>query len=1311
MPEPMQAWRASQSTDWMPPPACSQHHILELHNCRDIGRQALMSPSSSSLGGDQALESDCPQLPSPLLFGALEETIAGGQKLLESQHVGLQKSAGHPVLLLESFYGSDPDRFQKLRIASFEHVEERAYNNKLSQRGAKQEDPIACNKVCRQRGGHSRVDFQENNKQQQLEQLARGKTIGKGKGSKPQGELEQLSQQKSLQQEKQATHSNNSLGLRKPLTNNHSLGREEQQASSRSSSQNLGQACMILVDTGAELSVAPRDFAGFLPLSPLEDDQKLRTADGRAIEAYGIRTVQLLSQGFKITISFVIGEVERPLLGLGSLLKENLSLHLDNTLGHYLGNSAGEKIQLKQDGLQLYLVACPAELELTPCSAGNLLQHSLLPEAKKISFDLGKMEVQDEGGATSFSLENLEQTQLRNNQAVGTTTALPKRRGRTKRKQKGQNQAVNKRELEKTNFMEKTQLALLTPQDPRSNLDEQASKDLSLKVILTLSLMKRWQLITTRVRIACPPEQLRMLGLSQSQVDTKILIGDQLCVMMHENTLLIGGAQAQQDSFLAKLSAFCPLDDTNKLAENNPLIIFGRSLDYSKANKSISLSLPSAFYNELLERYSLENATALGSPKVELGTKASSWNHVSLDAEKTQLYRRTVADLQWSTLSRPDISFSVQTLAQSFWRPTVHDQEQLVKVLKYLRGTKHYCISLQPPKRWERAKNLELLAFSASTWSGACRPTIGYSLAFMGVPLVASARAQATTWKEAELESVRMASVVAVHTRSLLRQLQVGYPLSLRVLTGGALATKLGLSRKSRHLDLWSLFGQLQLSRVSSQHNLAELLTYNCSASGLNRLLLKLKMHTLPAETLALNTGLSLGDVASFGSSSTSFFIGSLRKASAEMAQLDLAQLDRIDFDQLESIDLDKLERHALDKLQPTYVRQLWGKELEKPSKIPELPNLQRKELEKMPDKSLANIDLERTALHKSFLSLLHTSLTGDKLAACTRCFAATPDEGRIAFASDKAAWHYDLQLQLQFWGKELVNHLAVPKQEGELSFTRVSGGASEALAAFSRSSSTSPKQSIRTSHSFNLTSLLFIFLCIMMIGSLTLYSLSFHIRSLDQQLGQEQFHIRSLDKNSSISGAWTRAVPYPELGQEQFHIRSLDKNSSISGAWTRAVPYPELGQEQFHIRSLDKNSSISGVWTRAVPYPELRQEQFHIRSLDNMRFHIQSFENMIVKKLVALLLEWHFAKAASTQLLGNEAWAKYREASHTIVFKKKGDKELPHKLRRQELDCKDLRSDSFRALCPTSFEENTFPEETFTKSSLEKETFRERAT
>ena len=94
-------------------------------------------------------------------------------------------------------------------------------------------------------------------------------------------------------------------------------------------------------------------------------------------------------------MSFVIADVEQPLLGLGSLLREGFSLHLDSKLGHHLGNNLGDKIQLEQRGLQIYLVACPAELGLSPCMVGNLLQHSLLPDSNNLVHEV----CLDEGGA------------------------------------------------------------------------------------------------------------------------------------------------------------------------------------------------------------------------------------------------------------------------------------------------------------------------------------------------------------------------------------------------------------------------------------------------------------------------------------------------------------------------------------------------------------------------------------------------------------------------------------------------------------------------------------------------------------------------------------------------------------------------------------------------------------------------------------------------------------------------------------------------------------------------------------------------
>ena len=365
------------------------------------------------------------------------------------------------------------------------------------------------------------------------------------------------------------------------------------------------------------------------------------------------------------------------------------------------------------------------------------------------------------------------------------------------------------------------------------------AQDLSLRILLTISLMQKWQLTTARLRTALPPQQatiqLRKLGLKESLVDHSIFVGHELCVMIQEDSLLIGGEKQKQECFIRELSANFPLQDINQLGDKNPLIFQGRSLELNQAEKSISLSLPLAFYQQLLCRYNLQDAPATSLPQEELEQKASRWN-IILDAQRTKLYQDTVGALVWSSLSRPDISFSVQTLAKSFTKPTEHNERQLEKVLLYLKGTMHFSISLHPPRKWEKATSFELIAFSAASWPEVGRSTIGVSLFLMGVPLAASTATQAKTIKAAQLESVRL----AFHTKTLMQQLRLVKPLTLRVLLGGPLAVQLGLSRKARHLDLFSWFGQFQLSKVGPQSNLAESLTYNLGTSGLHRLLPKL---------------------------------------------------------------------------------------------------------------------------------------------------------------------------------------------------------------------------------------------------------------------------------------------------------------------------------------------------------------------------------------------------------------------------------------------------------------------------------------
>ena len=232
---------------------------------------------------------------------------------------------------------------------------ELAKTNFSRTKGAKQEDPnTACSlTACKQ------IKEQTKGEQEQLDQARL-----------QEGQLRHDLQQDDKKQNSLGQN-NNSLGTNNkslgPACNNNSLGNnnlgiEDHQACRECLDQqplafhrSSLQLWKILIDTGAELSVAPWDFAAELQLSPLTQDLQLRAADGRAIHIFGLRTVRLLTQGFSFTMSFVIADVETPLLGLGSLLNSNLSLQLNKNLGHHLGNIAGEKFILNNEGCSFTL--------------------------------------------------------------------------------------------------------------------------------------------------------------------------------------------------------------------------------------------------------------------------------------------------------------------------------------------------------------------------------------------------------------------------------------------------------------------------------------------------------------------------------------------------------------------------------------------------------------------------------------------------------------------------------------------------------------------------------------------------------------------------------------------------------------------------------------------------------------------------------------------------------------------------------------------------------------------------------------------
>ena len=236
----VRAWRAPQSPSCGDLEVTSSLHNKVLEQTLGEDRQAWGWSSSSPKdpGGAPASTSDCSQPPSPSQLAALEEGM-GEQELLPTNHLSqlrnemssLKDTVGNLVLLISSFHKDDPNSFQ--HGTCDEHVWAGACKDKLlKEKGAKQEDP---NRAC------STTACRQTKEQMQLDQARL-----------QEGQLETA----DLRDKQTATTacSNNNLGQ-------NSLG-----TSIRTKERPPQRPWRILVDTGAELSVAPTE----IQLSPLE---------------------------------------------------------------------------------------------------------------------------------------------------------------------------------------------------------------------------------------------------------------------------------------------------------------------------------------------------------------------------------------------------------------------------------------------------------------------------------------------------------------------------------------------------------------------------------------------------------------------------------------------------------------------------------------------------------------------------------------------------------------------------------------------------------------------------------------------------------------------------------------------------------------------------------------------------------------------------------------------------------------------------------------------------------------------------------
>jgi histone deacetylase 1/2 len=151
-----------------------------------------------------------------------------------------------------------------------------------------------------------------------------------------------------------------------------------------------------------------------------------------------------------------------------------------------------------------------------------------------------------------------------------------------------------------------------------------------------------------------------------------------------------------------------------------------------------------------------------------------------LGPDDASRYRSIVGALQYLTLTRPDITFSVNKVCQFLHAPTTVHWAAVKRILRYLKQCTELGLKIQN-------SSTLVSAFSDADWAGNIddrRSTGGFAV-FIGSNLVSwSARKQATVSRsstESEYKAIANATAEIMWVQTLLRELGIPSPRAARL--------------------------------------------------------------------------------------------------------------------------------------------------------------------------------------------------------------------------------------------------------------------------------------------------------------------------------------------------------------------------------------------------------------------------------------------------------------------------------------------------------------------------------------------------
>jgi len=198
---------------------------------------------------------------------------------------------------------------------------------------------------------------------------------------------------------------------------------------------------------------------------------------------------------------------------------------------------------------------------------------------------------------------------------------------------------------------------------------------------------------------------LEHLGFQSTKSDSSLFVqftnNHTLFVLVYVDDILITGSSHEAiQQIIKQLSNEFALKDLGRLHFFLGIHVLWNS------DGSLHLS-QNQYITDLLQRTNMHNSKPLPTPMISSSRLSQDGTTAFYDPT---LYRSVVGSLQYLTITRPELAFSVNKVSQFMHSPQEHHWCAVKRILRYLVGTKHHGLHIRP------SPQLNLYAFCDADW-------------------------------------------------------------------------------------------------------------------------------------------------------------------------------------------------------------------------------------------------------------------------------------------------------------------------------------------------------------------------------------------------------------------------------------------------------------------------------------------------------------------------------------------------------------------------------------------------------------------